>query len=313
MQDYIKKYFWVTTVIVVMVCAGLTAKATNHVLEAKLLGDRAEPAKMQKKKRRTVRRTQTLSKSGEPLAERNMFCSECKPPEPDEPDPDSPTEGDNVPLTSLPLRLVATNVSSKEAYSFATIRNTNSDHQGAYWVSDSIPDAGKIKRIAGKYVDFVNESSKRVERISLLGKDVKAPRRTTTRKPKRNTRRGRRAELMAAIDAGIKKTGASSYQIDRSLVNKLLANPMGISRGARIVPSIKNGKPNGFKLYAIRPSSIYAKLGLMNGDTLHAVNNYELTTANKALEVYSKVKSASNLTVSVTRRGKPVTLDYSIR
>ena len=88
---------------------------------------------------------------------------------------------------------------------------------------------------------------------------------------------------------------------------------MAVSRGARIVPSIKNGKANGFKLYAIRPSSVYSKIGLMNGDTIHAVNGFDLTTPDKALEVYTKVRESNNLSVTVTRRGKPVTLKYSIK
>jgi general secretion pathway protein C len=97
------------------------------------------------------------------------------------------------------------------------------------------------------------------------------------------------------------------------VVDKVLANPMAVGRGARIVPSIKNGKPNGFKLYAIRPSSVYANIGLMNGDTLHAVNGFELTTPDKALEVYTKVRESNSLSVNITRRGKPVTLNYSIK
>ena len=119
-------------------------------------------------------------------------------------------------------------------------------------------------------------------------------------------------ELAAAIEEGVKKIDDTTYEIDRSVVEKVIANPMAV-RGARIVPSIKNGKPNGFKLYAIRPSSVYAKIGLMNGDTLHAVNGFELTTPDKALEVYTKVRESNSLSVNITRRGKPVTLNYSIK
>ena len=79
------------------------------------------------------------------------------------------------------------------------------------------------------------------------------------------------------------------------------------------MPSIKNGKPNGFKLYAIRPSSAFAKIGLQNGDTIHAINGFDLTSPDKALEVYTKVREANSISVSITRRGKPVNMNYSIR
>ena len=124
---------------------------------------------------------------------------------------------------------------------------------------------------------------------------------------------GDKDDMQASIDNGIKKTGDNTYEIDKSLVDKVLANPMAVARGARVVPAVKNGKPDGFKLYAIRPSSVYSKLGLSNGDTLQAINGFELTSADKALEVYTKLREATQLEVEVTRRGKPLTLKYSIR
>jgi general secretion pathway protein C len=120
-------------------------------------------------------------------------------------------------------------------------------------------------------------------------------------------------EMASMLDEGIKQVDEGNYEISRSLVDKVLANPMAVARGARVVPSVKSGKANGFKLYAIRPSSVYAKIGLRNGDTIHEINGFELTTPDKALEVYTKVREASNLSVQITRRSKPVTINYTIR
>lgn len=312
MQDLTKKYFWLLGVVAVVVCAMFSAMAVNHYLEGKYLAESAEPAKVSAPPRTAKAKPTTLSKAGMPIAKRNMFCSECEPIEPVAADLPTDEDGDNVPLTSLPLTLIATNVSTYTSNSFATIHNSQSERQGAYWVSDVIPEAGPIETIRGKYVDFRNaKNSNRLERIALLGKAAPKPKaapKDTSNKPK-----GARAELREAIDEGIKKVDDTHYEIDRALVDKLLANPMSVARGARVVPSIKNGKANGFKLYAIRPNSIYGKLGLMNGDTIHAVNGFELTTPDKALEVYTKVKESSNLSVSVTRRGKPVNLGYNIQ
>jgi general secretion pathway protein C len=111
----------------------------------------------------------------------------------------------------------------------------------------------------------------------------------------------------------VNKVSDTEFEIDKKVVDKILENPMSVARGARIVPSIKNGKANGFKLYAIRPSSVYAKIGLMNGDTIHSINGFELSSPDKALEVYTKVREATSLSVNATRRGKPVSLNYSIK
>jgi len=101
--------------------------------------------------------------------------------------------------------------------------------------------------------------------------------------------------------------------VPRSTVDRVLANPMGFSRGARVVPAIKNGRVDGFKLYAIRPNSIFSALNLMNGDTVHSINGYEIEDTAQALEVYTKVKDASSLDIVVIRRGREVNLTIDIR
>ncbi|ACY15140.1 type II secretion system protein GspC [Haliangium ochraceum] len=317
MQDLVKKYFWAVGVVVTLGAASLAASGTSHIVEGLLIGDpdqvpEVEPPPMPRSPMRSTR-----SKSGEMVASRNMFCSDCEPPTPEVTEPDAPTDPNAVPATSLPLELLATNLSNREQQSFATIRNTSNDSQGAYWMNQEIPGAGEIVRIAGIYVDFRNTTSNRVERISLLEQPPPAPARATPPPTRPRTEPRNRAaptdELSAMLDAGIKKTGDNNYEVDRQLVDKVLANPMSVARGARIVPSVKNGEANGFKLYAIRPSSVYAKLGMRNGDTVTSVNGFDLSSPDKALEVYTKVRSASNLSVTVLRRGQPTTLNYNIR
>jgi hypothetical protein len=115
-------------------------------------------------------------------------------------------------------------------------------------------------------------------------------------------------ELQAAIDAGVREIDPNTHEITRALVDKVLLNPMAASKGARVVPAVKDGKPDGFKLYAIRPNSIYAKLGLQNGDTLQSINGLALTSADAALEVYTKVRDARRFEIALVRRGSPVKL-----
>jgi general secretion pathway protein C len=312
MQEYLKSYYWVVNVAVVMLCAYFSATALNHYLAAEYLGEAAQPPKPTwRAPRKPGPSTAQRNKSGDALAQRNMFCSKCMPVDPAE-NETGPEDG-SVPLTSLPLRLVATNMTSEEKHSFATIRNTSSGRQGAYWLHDVIPEAGEIESIRPKYVDFRSEKTKRLERLALLTNEKPKPASKKSKPSRKGHARSKRAELMAEISEGIKKVDDTHYEVDRSLVGKVMANPMLAARGARIVPSIKNGKANGFKLYAIRPNSVYAKLGLRNGDTIHAVNGFELTTPDKALEVYTKVKEASSISVTATRRGKSVTLNYNIQ
>jgi hypothetical protein len=117
-----------------------------------------------------------------------------------------------------------------------------------------------------------------------------------------------------ALDlSGIKKVDDHTYELPRALVDQILSNPTALATGVRIVPAVKDGKPNGFKLYAIRPDSLWAKLGLLNGDTVTAINGYDLTSADKALEVYTKVREATSLQVDLVRRGQSMTITYRVR
>jgi general secretion pathway protein C len=302
MLDLIKRYFWVLGGAVVMVCSVFAAKATSHILEAKYLGDSDHAPRVIPVMQAPAAVKQTRSKDGGGLVTRDIFCSECTPAV-----AAASTNPNDIQNTTLPLVLLATNVAPKPDDSYATIVNTENQRQGSFGVGDPIPGAsGKLKEIHYKYVDF--ENGGHIERLVLAGQVAPVATPVAAAAPE-----GEGDELQAAIDSGIKKIDDNNYEIDKGLVEKILANPMGVAKGARVVPAVQNGKPNGFKLYAIRPSSVYAKIGLTNGDTLSAINGMELTTADKALEVYTKLREATSLEVEITRRGKPMTLKYTIR
>jgi general secretion pathway protein C len=309
MQDLIKRYFWVLGGVVVMICAVFAAKATTHIIEAKYLGDSEHGPKIAAVAPRVNAPVALArSKEGGPLATRNIFCSECTPAV----DTSKTSDPSQIAITSLPLALLATNIGPRIEESYATIVNSESQRQGAYSVGQVVPGAtssGKIKEIRFKYIDFENNG--RIERLVLLGA---TPPETPVAVAEAPALSGLPVDdMQASIDSGIKKIDDSNYEIDKGLVEKVLLNPMAVAKGARVVPSMKNGKPDGFKLYAIRPSSVFAKLGLANGDTLQSINGFDLTSADKALEVYTKLREATSLEVEVTRRGKPATLKYSIK
>jgi general secretion pathway protein C len=305
MQNLIKRYFWVLGGVTVMVCSVFAANATGHIIEAKYLADPAHGPKVAPVVHADVAPIKPVhSKDGGQLQARNMFCSDCTPPV----DTHANTDPSSIALTSLPLVLLATNIGPVVTQSYATIVNTENLKQGAYAVDDLVPGAtGKVKSIHFKYVDFENNGH--IERLVLSGATPPVTVAVAEPPPADENK----DEMQSAIDNGIKKIDDNNYEIDKALVDKVLANPMAVAKGARVVPAVKNGKPDGFKLYAIRPSSVYAKLGLTNGDTLQSINGFELTSADKALEVYTKLREATSLEMEVTRRGKPVTLKYTIR
>src|SRR5829696_6148977 len=110
MQNLIKRYFWVVGVLAVMLCAVFAAKATGAVIEASVLGDSKQGPKITPALRTEPVAKPTRSKDGTQLATRNIFCSECTPPA-----AAVSLDPQAIAITTLPLQLLATNVSAPPA------------------------------------------------------------------------------------------------------------------------------------------------------------------------------------------------------
>jgi len=79
-----------------------------------------------------------------------------------------------------------------------------------------------------------------------------------------------------------------------------------VAGSARVVPTLTDGVPAGIKLYAIRPGSLLATIGLENGDTVRAINDVPVTSPDAALEVYRPLRAPDHFDLDVLRRGEEV-------
>lgn len=109
------------------------------------------------------------------------------------------------------------------------------------------------------------------------------------------------------------KIGERTYRIPAS-TRKIWREGGDTYLAARVVPSIKDGKPNGIKFYAIKPRSALAQLGIINGDTLLSVNGQpvNLTAADGATKLLDTLSKANKIEAHVTRRGEALTFTYLI-
>jgi general secretion pathway protein C len=312
MTIFIRKYFWMLNLVTIALCALLAAKAVGHLVEANL-----PPAKA----RRSIpppQLGQTLVAHGArditPILSRNIFCSTCeKVVEGPNPGADTPAgePNDDAPVkTTLNLKLIATLISPEDkAWSFAAIVDVSDSKSRLFAIGSKVPGDATVTDILDRRILLLNGN--RNEFLDLDSGNAPA---SSAPQPRVSIKRPRRSMPgMEAIAKGIRKVGPGKYEIQRSALNKVLANTTLLARSARIVPSVRNGKPNGFKLYAIRPGSLYGLLGMSNGDTINAINGHPINTPDKALEIYTKLRRASHIAISFTRRGKSNTSDYTIR
>jgi len=112
---------------------------------------------------------------------------------------------------------------------------------------------------------------------------------------------------------GISKVNENEYAIEQKKIQWVQEHLNEVATDARIVPAFKDGKSDGFKLFSIRPGSVYQQIGLQNGDVIQKINGFEMNSPDKALEVYGKLRDAKSISVQLERRGTPKTVTYQIR
>jgi hypothetical protein len=118
--------------------------------------------------------------------------------------------------------------------------------------------------------------------------------------------------LVKLFDETIKIIDDSHIEIKQRLFDEVSKDIAGIATGARVVPTIKDGKAVGFKVYAMKPDSLYARLGLRNGDTIERINGKELSTLDQALAAYEDARKAKKFVIEILRSGKPLTITYTV-
>ena len=85
------------------------------------------------------------------------------------------------------------------------------------------------------------------------------------------------------------------------------------ARQARVIPHMVNGATVGLKLYGIRSTSLFAALGLHNGDVVLAVDGHPLTSPDQALEAYAGARGHDEVVASIERRGTRLEIHYRRR
>ena len=114
------------------------------------------------------------------------------------------------------------------------------------------------------------------------------------------------------LDSGIEKISDTKFNIQRSIVDKVLANQGSLMKTARVIPHEEDGRVVGVRLYGIRRTSLLGRLGVRNGDMLRTINGFDMTSPDSALEAYARLRTADKLTLAVKRQNKDMTIEYNI-
>ena len=110
---------------------------------------------------------------------------------------------------------------------------------------------------------------------------------------------------------GIVAVDENNWKISKAVVDNARAHLNSLLQTARMIPQIKAGKTVGFKLVELEKGSLLEKIGLRVGDLVVEINQVQLNSPEKALQIFQQVREANNITLSLMRNGKPKTFEYS--
>lgn len=111
--------------------------------------------------------------------------------------------------------------------------------------------------------------------------------------------------------ASVRQVNPTTFVVPRATFEAWTADPAQVTAGGRAIPVVDAGEQGGFRLYAIRRGSVYAALGLEDGDVLRAINGTQLASGDQALELIAR--STAQITLDLLRRGRPMILNYLIK
>lgn len=150
------------------------------------------------------------------------------------------------------------------------------------------------------FVEIVRDGEPRLVRWELDG-DLRQARRGRPSRPTLATPSLRpvRDPLLDTI----KELDDHHFVVPRTTIEQMAANATVFAQGARTIASVKLGRPDGIRLFIVRPSSALWALGLRSGDTLQTVNGIAILDPTRLQSVYDQTKDASSLRIGLIRRG----------
>jgi general secretion pathway protein C len=300
MENFFRKYFWTAHLVFILLVALIAAKTLNLFLESVIL----PPPKEETAKVAARRVTEPIAHLDLERIAKLTGLPVPKEPEVEEPDQMAMDPNAAPVKTSLRVKLLGTLEDASGKWSLASILDLSNQRDADYGIGDRILGA-EILEITRDRVIVLN--NKRREYISneldgAVAYSPPEPKRFPAGEPP-----------STGLGTGIKALSDSEYEVPRGEIEKTLSNLNEVAMQARIVPHFKDGQAQGFKLFSIRPDSLYTKIGIQNGDVIKRINGNDINSPEKALEIYSKLRDASRIDIEIERNGTALRKTYNVR
>jgi len=207
--------------------------------------------------------------------------------------------GTDAKRTDLNVKLWGTAIAADPTQSYAIIEDLAARRQSLYRVGDSILDAATLKHVEWDRVLLDRNGDEEVLELA----SARGPATSAAATNGSSATGGER----------IRKTADDKFVIDRREVEKTVANLNEVFTQARAVPYFEDGKTVGFRVFAIKPGSVFEKIGLQNGDVVQRVNGVELTDPTKAISLFTELQNEGHIALDLQRNAQSKSFSYEIR
>jgi general secretion pathway protein C len=225
---------------------------------------------------------------------RNIFNSKNEIPD-DELLDSSEVSAGSAKKSMLDVELVGTIVVNDPARSVAAIKLKKEKKVEAFVINDVVLGKATVVSIARKKVIMKNNVTGGLEYIELKeGKVEDLSTRDITK-------------------TGIRRVSEDHILVDKGEVDRAMENINELLMQARAVPHMENGKVAGFKIFGIRPGSLYEKLGAKNGDVIKNVNGVDIKDPASAMGLYNQLRTQDKFEINLDRNGENKTFRIDIR
>jgi general secretion pathway protein C len=210
----------------------------------------------------------------------------------------------DAPITKLELVLMGVLFSDSKEEARAIIADRQQRIEQHYSIGQEIAPGAELVEIYREKVILRNRG-----KLETLFLDEQTPERSTTRAavegttpvadqlPKRSIDRTGRADLSKSLG---------------EMRNTMLSDPAALGQQIQATPVTEEGVFRGFRLTPGQDRSMLARFGLRTGDIVTNVNGVELDNPMKGMEIFSRLASATQLDVTVLRRGQLITYSFGI-
>jgi len=252
---------------------------------------------------------------GRDILARNIFDSVTGPldgehdPAAPRPEDEAQVDADLVPhACDPPLALVASYCSSEHSeYSFVAIRS--GQEAEILQVGDTI-EGHRLESITWRYAFLSTQDGTPCYLDVWAEKTVPAQ---AGNKQKASFKGKGVKDLQALLGKSIKNVSPTEKNVDRSLVDFLVSNKQVLLKAGRVLPNVEGKEVNGLKMYGIRKTGLWGKLGLHNGDVLLSANGQPVSGAERIYKAFASLGGKNVMKLGLQRNGKPVTITLNIQ